>query len=50
MRGVVWTDVLQATIMILGLLVVIGKGSSEAGGIVNVLVKARDGERLTLFE
>jgi len=50
MRGVVWTDVLQATIMILGLLVVIGKGSSEVGGILNALVLARDGKRMTLFD
>lgn len=50
MRGVVWTDVLQATIMLLGLLVVIGKGSNEVGGLLDVLVKARDGKRLTLFE
>ena len=50
MRGVVWTDVLQACIMVLGLFVVIIKGSNEVGGVLNVLVTARDGKRLTLFE
>lgn len=50
MRGVVWTDVLQACIMVLGLFVVIIKGSNEVGGVLNVLVTARDGKRLTLFD
>ena len=50
MRAVLWTDVLQATIMLIGLVVVIGVGATEVGGIAKVLDIAREGKRLTVFE
>eukprot|EP00112_Aurelia_sp_Birch-Aquarium-sp1_P003761 Seg1422.13 transcript_id=Seg1422.13/GoldUCD/mRNA.D3Y31 product="Sodium-coupled monocarboxylate transporter 2" protein_id=Seg1422.13/GoldUCD/D3Y31 len=50
MRGVVWTDVFQACIMMLGLIVVIVVGSNEVGGIINVLYIAQKGNRTTLFD
>ena len=50
MRGVVWTDVFQACIMMLGLIIVIAVGSNEVGGLINVLYIAQKGNRTTLFE
>ncbi len=50
MRGVVWTDVLQAFIMLLGVLVVIGAGTREVGGVAEVFDRASKGQRLVLFE
>ena len=50
MRGVVWTDVFQTFVMLLGVIVIIAIGTNEVGGIKNVIDIARDGERLKLFE
>eukprot|EP00112_Aurelia_sp_Birch-Aquarium-sp1_P018255 Seg4332.2 transcript_id=Seg4332.2/GoldUCD/mRNA.D3Y31 product="Sodium-coupled monocarboxylate transporter 2" protein_id=Seg4332.2/GoldUCD/D3Y31 len=50
MRAVVWTDVFQATIMLTGLIVVIGVGATEVGGLGKVLEIAKEGKRLTVFD
>ncbi|XP_065070850.1 sodium-coupled monocarboxylate transporter 1-like [Rhopilema esculentum] len=50
MRGVVWTDVFQTFVMLLGVIVIIAIGTNEVGGIKNVIDIARDGERLKLFD
>lgn len=46
----IWTDVVQCTLMILGLIIVIIKGSIDAGGILEPFVKANEGNRLHVFE
>ena len=50
MKGVIWTDVFQTIIMIIGLIVVITIGSSEVGGISNVFEIGKKGGRLHIFE
>ncbi|XP_065070595.1 sodium-coupled monocarboxylate transporter 1-like [Rhopilema esculentum] len=50
MRAVVWTDVFQAFVMILGLVVIIAIGTNDVGGIGKVIDLADKGERLTLFD
>jgi len=49
MRGVVWTDVLQASIMVTGLVVVIIIGTVDVGGVGNVFEAAKEGGRLNFF-
>ena len=50
MKGVIWTDVFQTFVIVIGLIVVIVIGSSEAGGIMNVYEIAKRGGRLNLLE
>ena len=50
MKGVIWTDVFQTFVIVVGLIVVIVIGSSEAGGIMNVYEIAKRGGRLNLLE
>ena len=50
MRAVVWTDVFQAFVMILGLVVIIAIGTNDVGGVGKVIDLADQGERLKLFE
>ena len=50
MKAVIWTDVFQASVMVLGLIVVLIVGSIELGGFGQVFDIARKGERMTLFE
>ncbi len=46
----IWTDVFQAGVMVLGLVVVLIVGSNELNGFGNVFEIARKGERLKVFE
>eukprot|EP00794_Sanderia_malayensis_P018247 gene18247-20067_t len=50
MRAVVWTDVLQTGFMMLGITIVAVFGTIEVGGIKNVFQKAKQGQRLDLFD
>ena len=47
MKAVIWTDVLQSTIMLAGLIVVIIFGGLRVGGIGNVIKLADRGNRTT---
>lgn len=44
-RGVVWTDVVQTFLMVGGLLLVVYKGTINAGGIAEVFKKNYDSGR-----
>jgi len=46
LKAVVWTDVFQYSIMVIGLFAVIIKGTIDAGGLADVLRIARLGGRL----
>ncbi|ESO98486.1 hypothetical protein LOTGIDRAFT_142921 [Lottia gigantea] len=48
-RAVIWTDVFQSGIMILGAIVVLIKGTIDAGGPAEIYEHNLKGERLTLF-
>ena len=48
MKAVIWTDMLQAAIMTVGMVTVIVFGVSEVGGLSNVMEIAARGNRTVL--
>ena len=48
MRAVIWTDVLQSTIMFTGMIVVVVFGILNVGGVGAVIKLAERGNRTTL--
>jgi len=50
MKAVIWTDVFQAGVMVLGLIVVLIVGTIEVEGFKNVFNIADKGERLKVFD
>ncbi|GBN39993.1 Putative sodium-dependent multivitamin transporter [Araneus ventricosus] len=46
MKAVLWTDVLQALLMYVGLIAILAKGSSDVGGVQTVWDRAEEGGRL----
>ncbi|KAG8172294.1 hypothetical protein JTE90_011157, partial [Oedothorax gibbosus] len=46
MKAVLWTDVFQASLMYIGLVTLVAKGSSDVGGIEEVVRRAQEGGRL----
>ena len=48
MKAVIWTDMLQAAIMTVGMVTVIVFGVSEVGGLGNVMEIAARGNRTVL--
>nr|XP_042898253.1 sodium-coupled monocarboxylate transporter 1 [Parasteatoda tepidariorum] len=46
LRAVLWTDVFQATLIILCLVALYAVGIKDAGGVANIYIRSRDGERL----
>ncbi len=50
MKAVIWTDVFQAGVMVLGLIVVLIVGALELHGFKNVFDIAAKGDRLKVFE
>ena len=50
MKAVIWTDVFQAGVMVTGLIVVMIVGVVELDGFGEVFRRAKEGERLNVFE
>ena len=50
MKAVLWTDVFQVTVMLMGFLAVIIQGSINVGGLGNVFDIARESGRLDIWE
>ena len=50
MKGVIWTDVFQTFVILVGLIVVVTIGSNEVGGISEVFTIAKRGGRMNIFE
>ena len=50
MKAVIWTDVFQAAVMVTGLIVVMIVGVVELDGFEEVFRRAKEGERLNVFE
>ena len=50
MKAVIWTDVFQAGVMLLGLIVVLIVGTMEVGGFGTVFERAEKGQRLKVFD
>jgi len=50
MKAVIWTDVFQAGVMVLGLIVVLIVGTTEVDGFKNVFDIADKGKRLKVFD
>lgn len=50
MKAVIWTDVFQAGVMVTGLIVVMIVGVVELNGFGEVFRRAKEGERLNVFE
>ncbi|RXG57494.1 Sodium-coupled monocarboxylate transporter 2 [Armadillidium vulgare] len=48
-RAVIWTDVFQLTVMLIGLVLVITIGCIQNGGLIKVLYIASEGGRLDMF-
>ena len=48
MRAVIWTDVLQSTIMLAGMFFVVISGIINVGGVADVMKRAERGNRTTL--
>jgi len=48
MRAVIWTDVLQCTIMVAGMIFVVISGVINVGGVANVIKRAERGNRTTM--
>jgi Na+/proline symporter len=48
MKAVIWTDVFQGIVMLIGLFVIIIVGTSHVGGISKVFEIARNGSRLDI--
>nr|XP_039271169.1 sodium/iodide cotransporter-like [Styela clava] len=50
LKAVIWTDVLQGTILLIVLLIVLFMSAEDAGGFDNVWQICRDGDRLDFFQ
>lgn len=50
MKGVIWTDVFQTFIMVVGLIVVISIGANDVGGMRKVFEISNQGGRLNFFK
>lgn len=50
LKAVIWTDVIQYGLMYAGIIVILIKGTSDAGGMVNVFEVSSKGGRLTFFD
>ena len=50
LKAVIWTDVIQYGLMYAGIIVILIKGTADAGGVVNVFDISGKGGRLTFFE
>ncbi|XP_043561361.1 sodium-coupled monocarboxylate transporter 2 isoform X2 [Chiloscyllium plagiosum] len=50
LKAVVWTDVFQMVVMVLGFLTVLIQGTIKLGGSSNMWKIARDGQRLSVFD
>ena len=50
MKAVIWTDVFQAGVMVLGLIVVLIVGTMEVNGFGTVFDLAKKGDRLKVFD
>lgn len=50
MKGVIWTDVFQTFVILIGLVVVVIIGSNEVGGISEVFSIAKRGGRMEIFD
>ena len=50
MKAVVWTDVIQSFVMLGSIILVIIKGTMDVGGLVEVLRRNYDGDRLEVPE
>ena len=50
MKAVIWTDVFQAGVMVLGLIVVLIVGAVELGGFTNIFDIAKKGQRSKVFD
>ncbi|KAB7494029.1 Sodium-coupled monocarboxylate transporter 2 [Armadillidium nasatum] len=48
-KGVIWTDVFQFSIIIIGLTTVVGVGCAQNGGLIETLHIASEGGRLEMF-
>ncbi|GBN81451.1 Sodium-coupled monocarboxylate transporter 2 [Araneus ventricosus] len=49
LKAVLWTDVFQISLMFVTLLMLFAAGIEDAGGLANVIDRAKDGGRLNLF-
>ena len=50
LKAVIWTDVLQLTVMIAGFLMIIIKGSIDVGGLSEVWRIAEEGGRIDFIQ
>ncbi|PRD34447.1 UNVERIFIED_CONTAM: Sodium-coupled monocarboxylate transporter 1 [Trichonephila clavipes] len=50
LRAVIWTDVFQAGLMFLSLIVIYIKGVGEGGGVSEIYRKSAESHRLNIFE
>lgn len=50
MKAVIWTDVIQMSLMFVALLVVLLKATVDTGGVVEVYRRTDEAGRLNLFE
>ncbi|CAF1193306.1 unnamed protein product [Rotaria magnacalcarata] len=48
MKAVIWTDVIQTILMFLGVILSVGFGFYDAGGVTNVVRSAMEGNRIQL--
>ncbi|RXG54842.1 Sodium-coupled monocarboxylate transporter 2 [Armadillidium vulgare] len=48
-KAVIWTDVFQFSVIILGLMTVVGVGCAQNGGVIETLHIASEGGRLEMF-
>ncbi|RXG71638.1 Sodium-coupled monocarboxylate transporter 1 [Armadillidium vulgare] len=48
-KAVIWTDVFQFSVMLIGLMTVVGVGCSQNGGLIETLHIASEGGRLEMF-
>lgn len=50
LKAVIWTDVIQYGLMYAGIIVIMIKGTADAGGLGNVLQISHQGGRLSFFD
>ncbi|RXG73879.1 Sodium-coupled monocarboxylate transporter 1 [Armadillidium vulgare] len=48
-KAVIWTDVFQFSVMLIGLMTVVGVGCAQNGGVIETLHIASEGGRLEMF-
>ncbi|KAB7502978.1 Sodium-coupled monocarboxylate transporter 1 [Armadillidium nasatum] len=49
-KAVIWTDVFQFSVIIIGLMTVVGVGCAQNGGVIETLHIASEGGRLEMFD